>query len=217
MSTQLKQIGGQVRIDTGGRNFGYFDRSQVEVIFNPLSKTVSITCQGAGSINTADVSAGGVLSIETVTGGLVDITSQALWDTNFALLFPNEGGGSTTIINAGLYTPNVISYNGNISSATPKNGFYQRINDIVFFSFIIDVEIPVAPASFIGLLYLDIPVNSTFISILDATGNGNSETNYSQCYANSDDTTPNQIALVIPEIIVNTVTRYYVTTSYQIL
>lgn len=99
MSTQLKQIGGQVRIDTGGRNFGYFDRSQVEVIFNPLSKTVSITCQGAGSINTADVSAGGVLSIETVTGGLVDITSQALWDTNFALLFPNEGGGSGTTPN----------------------------------------------------------------------------------------------------------------------
>ena len=215
MSTQLIQVGGQVRIDNNGRNFGYFDRSQVEIIYNPFSNTVSITCQGSGSINTADVTGGGVLSIKTVTGGLIDITSQNLFDTNFALLFPNEGGGS--IINAGLFNPNINSINANIDSAATKNGFYHRIGDIVFMSFAVDVTTAPAPPTTVGLIYLDIPVNSTFTGLIDAIGNGNSETNYSQCYIYSDDTTPNQIIMVIPEILLSTTTRYFVTLSYQIL
>lgn len=215
MSTQLIQVGGQVRIDNGGRNFGYFDRSQFQAIYNALSNTVSMTCEAAGSINTAAVNGGGVLSIETVTGGVVDITSQALWDTNFALLFPNEGGGS--IINAGVYLPNVVSFNGNINAATTKNGFYQRIGNIVFLSFAIDVTIDVAPPTTFGLITLDIPVNSTFPGLINAIGNGNSETNYSQCYIYSDDTTPNQIIMAIPEILVASTARYFVTLSYEIL
>lgn len=212
----LKQVGGNVKVtDTNGENLGYFDRSQIECNFNPLDKTVSVTMIGNTVVTLPPVTPGGILTIDTVTGGAVDITTESLFDTNYALLFPKLGGGST--INAGIYVPNILSVNTNIDSCTAKNGFFHRISDIVSFWFIVDVTVTAGPVTSYGEIILDIPVNSNFISIFDATGNGNSETNLSQCFLTANDAAPNQLILKIPEIILSATTRYFVCSSYQII
>lgn len=91
----LKQVGGNVKvIDINGENLGYFDRSQIECNFNPLDKTVSVTMIGNTVVTLPAVTPGGILTINTVIGGAVDITTEALFDTNYSLLFPKLGGGS---------------------------------------------------------------------------------------------------------------------------
>lgn len=158
MSTTLKQIGGQVRIDHKGRNFGYFDRSQVEIIYNGLSNTVSITCQGAGSINTASVAPGGVFFIETVSGGLVDISGQSLFDINFALLFPNEGSGSGLTLTEGQYSP-VFNNIQNLTSITSYDAFYTRIGSTVTIYGYFDLDI--IAISTLTQFTISIPINTT--------------------------------------------------------
>lgn len=132
----LKQVGGNVKVtDTNGENLGYFDRSQIECNFNPLDKTVSVTMIGNTVVTLPPVTPGGVLTINTTTGGAVDITSEALFDTNYALLFPELGGGSTTPVISGIFNATIsgetnctaepVIFGGNVEC------FYIRAGDIV--------------------------------------------------------------------------------------
>lgn len=92
MATVIEKIGSFVKINTTGREPNYYSKTEVKIQYNNNNNTVLI--------QTPDfyVSEFGT----DVTIMAVIINNEATLDAQLILLFPNEGGGSST--------PNVANY-----------------------------------------------------------------------------------------------------------
>lgn len=98
MKIYLRKYGKNVQIafdptETTQPDF-YEDSANVEVYYNTKNNTVTVTIQGTGSFYTTSITASNQLYMNSA-GTDVLINSKVLFDTNYPLVFPSGGSGST--------------------------------------------------------------------------------------------------------------------------
>jgi hypothetical protein len=99
------------------------DSANVEVTYQNLNNNVTVSIMGGGNFQTGNITTGLFLYMDSGSGPVL-INSKALFNTNYALVFPNGGGGPVT-------TPNidtVLAQGGSLTATRQINLSGQIFN-----------------------------------------------------------------------------------------